>query len=280
MFVVHLEHAPDILRAEISFYAQEVSPYFFVSTASAKIRQQLWDKITSVDEIAAILLYTDATETGYSIKTIGYPAYELADFDGLQLVCKPANALTAWLAERLWAKKGPFKSLINHMLETGITAGCLLDTIFHPLLQQLSVLSTIDEHNLKQQIMFICAMHDIGKCHPVFQGRDSKTLQILEDYDMSQVSIVKIFRHEQYGAKIIQDLLESENPLGFGNFDIVQQIIGLHHQKNYTHILKSSYTHEHCRHCLVTACDKYSTIKDCCIGLCLNKVGDGIAVCQ
>lgn len=233
MFVIHLEHVPDILRAEIAFYAQEIAPYFFVSTASAKIRQQLWNKITSADEIAAILLYTDATETGYSIETIGYPAYELGDFDGLQLVCKPANALTAWLAKQLWAKKVPFKSLIDHMLETGITAGCLIDTIFHPLLQQLSVLSTVDEYNLKQQIVFVCAMHDIGKCHPIFQGRNSETLQMLENYDMDQTSVSKAFRHEQYGAKIIQDLLELENPLGFDNFDIIQQIIGLHHQKNY-----------------------------------------------
>ena len=28
MFVIHLEHAPDILRAEIAFYAQEIAPYF------------------------------------------------------------------------------------------------------------------------------------------------------------------------------------------------------------------------------------------------------------
>ena len=64
------------------------------------------------------------------------------------------------------------------MLETGIVAGCLMNGIFRPLVNKLVELTGIDEAILKSQITFICAMHDIGKAHPVFQGRDTETNEL------------------------------------------------------------------------------------------------------
>ena len=172
MFVLHLEHAPDSIRGELSLFSQEIAPFTFVSSASARTRDRLWEDIVNIDGISAVLIYTDKNEQKYSVKKIGYPSYEFENFDGLQLIVKPENALTKMIAEKLWAKLNPKKSLIDHMLETGIVAGCLMNGIFRPLVNRLVELTGIDKDILKRQIMFICAMHDIGKAHPVFQGRE------------------------------------------------------------------------------------------------------------
>ena len=102
-------------------------------------------------------------------------AQELKKHDGLQLIVKQENIL---IAEKLWAKLNPKKSLIDHMLETGIVAECLMNGLFKPLVNRLVELAGINEPVLKQQIIFICAMHDIGKAHPVFQGRDVENLAV------------------------------------------------------------------------------------------------------
>lgn len=105
---------------------------------------------------------------------------------------------------KIWAKTAPKKSLINHMMETGIVAKCLTDTngIYHPVLNRLSEITGCDSDTLLTKIVFICAIHDIGKIHPTFQGRDEETLEMLRQENLNQVSFDTRFRHEQYGANI------------------------------------------------------------------------------
>lgn len=131
----------------------------------------------------------------------------------------------------IWAKTAPKKSLINHMLETGIVAGCLTDTngIYHPVLNRLSEITGYDSDTLLAKIVFICAIHDIGKIHPTFQGRDEETLEILKQEGLNQVSFDTRFRHEQYGANIFDRL--SVDDADMKNSDIISQIIRMHHQK-------------------------------------------------
>lgn len=132
---------------------------------------------------------------------------------------------------KIWAKTAPKKSLINHMLETGIVAECLTDTngIYHPVLNRLSEITDCDSDTLLTKIMFICAIHDIGKIHPTFQGRDEETLEILKHEGLNQVSFDTRFRHEQYGANIFDKL--SAEDVDIKNSDIISQIIRMHHQK-------------------------------------------------
>lgn len=231
MFVIHLEHAPDSIRGELSLFSQEIAPFTFVSSASAKTRDKLWEDIVNIDGISAILIYTDKNEQKYSVKKIGYPSYEFENFDGLQLIVKPENALTKMIAEKLWAKLNPKKSLIDHMLETGIVAGCLMNGIFRPLVNRLVELTGINEPVLKQQIIFICAIHDIGKAHPVFQGRDNETNEMLRGYELNQEAVSTMFRHEEYAEKMIK----KTDLFGFDadarSKIMIRQIISLHHQK-------------------------------------------------
>ena len=156
------------------------------------------------------------------------PAQELKKHDGLQLIVKQENIL---IEEKLWAKLNPKKSLIDHMLETGIVAGCLMNGIFRPLVNRLVELTGIDEEILKSQIIFICAIHDIGKAHPVFQGRDAETNEMLRGYELNQETVSSIFRHEEYA----EEMIKKTDLLGF-DADIrskimIRQIISLHHQK-------------------------------------------------
>ena len=132
---------------------------------------------------------------------------------------------------KIWQKQPQKKSLINHMLETGIVAECLTDTngIYHPVLNRLSEITGCDSDTLLTKIVFICAIHDIGKIHPTFQGRDEETLEMLRQENLNQVSFDTRFRHEQYGANIFDRL--SVDDADMKNSDIISQIIRMHHQK-------------------------------------------------
>ena len=132
---------------------------------------------------------------------------------------------------KIWAKTTPKKSLINHMLETGIVAERLTDTngIYHPVLNRLTEITGCDSDTLLAKIVFICAIHDIGKIHPTFQGRDEETLAMLKQEGLNQVSFDTRFRHEQYGANIFDKL--STEDVDIKNSDIISQIIRMHHQK-------------------------------------------------
>lgn len=132
---------------------------------------------------------------------------------------------------KIWAKTTPKKSLINHMLETGIVAERLTDTngIYHPVLNRLTEITGCDSDTLLAKVVFICAIHDIGKIHPTFQGRDEETLAMLKQEGLNQVSFDTRFRHEQYGANIFDKL--STEDVDIKNSDIISQIIRMHHQK-------------------------------------------------
>lgn len=132
------------------------------------------------------------------------------------------------LSQKLWAKKEPKKSLLDHMLETGIVSECLMNGIYNPLLRRLSELTGIEQETLKHKIMFICAMHDIGKAHPVFQGRDTETYDMLCGYNMQQETALPRFRHEQFAEDVVKKLLKHDAEAKSRR--MIRTIISMHHQ--------------------------------------------------
>lgn len=78
----------------------------------------------------------------------------------------------------LWAKSNPPKRLFTHMLETGLVTKVLLeDSICNALLNNLADNFELSTEETKNLFCYISSLHDIGKCHPLFQGKD-KTSQI------------------------------------------------------------------------------------------------------
>ncbi|MDX2821580.1 type I-E CRISPR-associated endoribonuclease Cas2e [Streptomyces ipomoeae] len=87
MLVIATTAVPDHLRGALSRWTTEVVPGIFVGTASARVRDQLWDSVTEVvADGAAVLIHPAPTEQGYTIRTAGTRRRTPMDFDGLTLM--------------------------------------------------------------------------------------------------------------------------------------------------------------------------------------------------
>jgi len=71
------------------------------------------------------------------------------------------------MIEMFWGKSKPYKSLIHHMIDTGVTAKVLLvHANFRPVLDLLLRNSPLQQDDLLGVMSYISALHDIGKCYP------------------------------------------------------------------------------------------------------------------
>ncbi|MCP3973646.1 MAG: type I-E CRISPR-associated endoribonuclease Cas2 [bacterium] len=87
MVVIIIETAPRPLRGEITRWMIEPAPGVYVGTMSARVRDRLWDRITTnPSAITATILYTAQTEQGFDVRTTGQPKRRIRDFEGLNLV--------------------------------------------------------------------------------------------------------------------------------------------------------------------------------------------------
>lgn len=126
------------------------------------------------------------------------------------------------------------KSLMTHMLETGLTAKVLMEEgICKPLLHVLMKYSNMEEERLIQCISFICALHDIGKIHPVIQQKSMELAPLLEAEELCFKTSIEHFRHEMYGEGIIDKLLEEDSVDEELNIPLIRKVIRIHHQKSY-----------------------------------------------
>ncbi len=90
MTVLILERVPTTLRGELSRWMIEPRTGVFVGKVSAMVRDRLWDKARlGAKAGAGMLLYTSATEQGFSARSFGDTARDLVDWEGLTLVHTP-----------------------------------------------------------------------------------------------------------------------------------------------------------------------------------------------
>ena len=142
---------------------------------------------------------------------------------------------------RFWAKSLPEKSLVHHMIDVGSIANALLTDSSMCTAGDLinGYFSGIDVTN---EIIGISALHDLGKCHPSFQGKANEIPFIIELQKRGKISISvdTDYRHEVGTKIILERIFEIRNlDLSKNIKKMIQTLLRLHHQKagnNYRRI--------------------------------------------
>lgn len=89
MDVLIVTAVPTRVRGALSKWAVEPAPGVFVGQLSARIRDQIWEWLNEDREGGtAVLITSDNSEAGYSIRSLGVQDRRLVDFDGLQLFAR------------------------------------------------------------------------------------------------------------------------------------------------------------------------------------------------
>lgn len=138
------------------------------------------------------------------------------------------------IASLVWAKSFPYKSLKRHMIETGCCAQVLMRKgPGQPFLKELSRLTGRDDDENLCLIGYITALHDIGKCHPVFQksADDLPQVQRLKEAGCLASSGVRChFRHELYSEGILDRIWKKTQFFPRDTCDTITRVLSMHHQ--------------------------------------------------
>ena len=87
MVVIILENVRTTVRGELSRWLFEVKAGVFTGKVSALVRDELWQLIEGkLGKGSAVMIYPANNEQGFKAKTLGKPARQLVDVEGLFLV--------------------------------------------------------------------------------------------------------------------------------------------------------------------------------------------------
>lgn len=192
-------------------------------------RKELWKQICN-DGIDAIMIYSAKNEQGFEVlKANKGSTYNLIDINGLIFSSRKIRLGM----DCVYAK--PEKLLIDHMVEAGTVAERLMNygranSMIKALNERINVSSEI----LVSSIAWLCAMHDIGKCHVLFQqelGKVNPSITDLLKRLNLNVDDNKTMRHERYGMYIVQDYFFNQFGYDYdSDIDDFAAIIAYHHQ--------------------------------------------------
>jgi CRISPR-associated protein Cas2 len=89
MIVITLTDVPNRLRGDLSKWLLEIDVGVFVGNPNARVRDELWERVLSmVKNGRATLTYSTNNEQRFSFR-VHNSKFEVADFDGLQLILRP-----------------------------------------------------------------------------------------------------------------------------------------------------------------------------------------------
>ncbi|MBM3299493.1 MAG: type I-E CRISPR-associated endoribonuclease Cas2 [Deltaproteobacteria bacterium] len=90
MIMLILEKVPRGLRGDLTRWMLEPKAGVFVGSVSGMVRERLWEKICKeVRRGSCIMIHSDNTEQGFSIRIAGEPSRQVVDFEGLSLIRIP-----------------------------------------------------------------------------------------------------------------------------------------------------------------------------------------------
>ncbi|MEY9950415.1 type I-E CRISPR-associated endoribonuclease Cas2e [Kitasatospora sp. GAS1066B] len=96
MIALSVTAVPDHVRGALTRWLLEVTPYLYVGTVSAKVRDELWSAVSDCAGAGvAVLVYPAANEQGFELKTAGEQRRHPRDFDGLTLLAFRQTDATA-----------------------------------------------------------------------------------------------------------------------------------------------------------------------------------------
>ncbi|WP_438817434.1 type I-E CRISPR-associated endoribonuclease Cas2e [Streptomyces fildesensis] len=88
MIVLHTTAVPEHIRGALTRWLIEPTPGMYIGTLSARVRDSLWALVgeSLPTEGAAVLIYPDANEQGFTLRTAGERRRTPIDFDGITLI--------------------------------------------------------------------------------------------------------------------------------------------------------------------------------------------------
>lgn len=90
MTILLLERVPPGLRGEITRWLTEIGTGVYVGRASGLVRDQLWEACAARAEGGTVrLIWTAATDQGFSVRTLNPRGRFAEEVDGLWLVRRP-----------------------------------------------------------------------------------------------------------------------------------------------------------------------------------------------
>ncbi len=92
MLVVVLSSCPPALRGDLTRWLLEISAGVYVGKVSARVREHLWERITSsVQTGRALMVFSTNNEQGLDFKVHRHQ-WQPVDFDGVSLMRRPSAA--------------------------------------------------------------------------------------------------------------------------------------------------------------------------------------------
>jgi len=78
------------LRGELSRWMIEPKTGVFVGSISGMVRDRLWEKLCEASKGGScVMIHSDNTEQGFSMRIFGEPSRRVVDFEGLLLIRVP-----------------------------------------------------------------------------------------------------------------------------------------------------------------------------------------------
>jgi len=134
-----------------------------------------------------------------------------------------------------WAKSNPRKSLYCHMYEAAVAIRTLLtDSIYAPVLRNLSFWLGLTSEETIRLLMYLAALHDIGKAHPLFQNHRSVpfAIQYFQDHPeyIGNYLMHPDYRHEKGSCTAVWRIWKDNAVFEPKLIKAFANIMTLHHQ--------------------------------------------------
>ncbi|MDI6705221.1 MAG: CRISPR-associated helicase Cas3' [Bacillota bacterium] len=137
----------------------------------------------------------------------------------------------------LWGKSEPYHPLICHMIDTGNIANALISdgSVFSGIKKIFAEQLSLKEESIPETVSFLVAVHDIGKCHPLFQKKADK-LTIVSSLKEQRLLMKGVsgdgYRHEIFSGEWLNEYLSKKHPIRKDIADFFGDVVSLHHQKH------------------------------------------------